>query len=149
MKNYIKEIKLKNTIIENNIWQAPLAGYSSLPFRVLTWKLGRPGLLATEMISARAVEQHNPKQEQYLQKSPYEGKVAFQLWGCNENAIEYAAEIVEERGADVVDLNCGCPVKKVRAAGAGSKLMEDPQLIVKLIQAMKRGVRKIPVTIKN
>ena len=119
-----------------------------MPFRILTWRLGRPGLLATEMISARAVEQKNEKQEQYLIRSEQEGPVAYQLWGCSESAIEYAASIVEDRGADVVDLNCGCPVKKVRAAGAGSKLMEDPLLIARLIKAMRRGVKNIPVTIK-
>lgn len=148
MIDYIKPVKLKKLVIENNIWQAPLAGYSSMPFRILTWRLGRPGLLATEMISARAVEQKNEKQEQYLIRSEQEGPVAYQLWGCNESAIEYAAGVVEDRGADVVDLNCGCPVKKVRAAGAGSKLMEDPLLIARLIKAMRRGVKNIPVTIK-
>ncbi len=148
MSKYLKSLKIKNLCVENNIWQAPLAGYSSMPFRILTWRLGRPGLLATEMISARAVLEKNKKQEQYLIKSESEGPVAYQLWGCEEDAVEYAAGIVEARGADVVDLNCGCPVRKVRAAGAGSKLMEDPKLIAKLIKAMKRGVTNIPVTIK-
>lgn len=148
MTEYIKPIQLKNLTLENNIWQAPLAGYSSLPFRVLTWRLGRPGLLATEMISAKAIEQKNDKQEQYMKKADNEGPVAYQLWGCDEAAVEYASGVVEDRGADVVDLNCGCPVRKVKAAGAGSKLMEDPQLIAKLIKAMKRGVQEIPVTIK-
>ena len=148
MTKYIIPLTIKNLKLENNIWQAPLAGYSSLPFRVLTWRLGRPGLLATEMISAQAIMQKNKKQEQYLIRAENEGPVAYQLWGCDEAAVEYAAGVVEERGADVVDLNCGCPVRKVRAAGSGSKLMENPELIAKLIKAMKRGVQKIPVTIK-
>ena len=148
MTEYIVPLKIKDLELENNIWQAPLAGYSSLPFRILTWRLGRPGLLATEMISAKAIMQKNQKQEQYLVRSKNEGPVAYQLWGCDEAAIEYAAGVVEERGADVVDLNCGCPVKKVRAAGSGSKLMENPELISKLIKAMKKGVKNIPVTIK-
>lgn len=147
MKNYLHPIKLRNLELENNIFQAPLAGYSSAPFRELVWRMGRPGLLATEMISARAIEQMQPKQEQYLAKAENEGPVAFQLWGCSESAVEYATKVVTERGADVVDLNCGCPVRKVRAAGAGSKLMEDPKLIGRLVAAMRRAT-DIPVTIK-
>ncbi len=148
MNTYLKPLKLKNLELENNIWQAPLAGYSSMPFRILTWRLGRPGLLATEMISAKAIEQKNEKQEQYLVKADNEGPVAYQLWGCEEKAVEYATKVVIDRGADVIDLNCGCPVRKVRAAGAGSKLMEDPELISKLVKAMKRGAGDVPVTIK-
>jgi len=147
MKNYLKPLKIRNLELENNMFQAPLAGYSSAPFRELTWRLGRPGLLATEMISARAIEMKQPKQEQYLARAENEGPVAFQLWGCSESAVEYATKVCADHGADVVDLNCGCPVRKVRAAGAGSKLMEDPALIGRLVAAMRRAT-DIPVTIK-
>lgn len=147
MGEFLQKLKIKDLELENNILQAPLAGYSSAPFRALTWRLGRPGLLATEMISARALEQRAPKQEKYLAKAEGEGPVAFQLWGCSESAVEYATKVVTEHGADVVDLNCGCPAKKVRAAGAGSKLMEDPALIGRLVAAMRRST-ELPVTVK-
>lgn len=147
MKNYLQPLQIRGLVLGNNLLQAPLAGYSSAPFRALVWRLGRPGLLATEMISARAIEVGAASQEKYLAKSPDEGPVAFQLWGASESAVEIAARTAEEHGADVVDLNCGCPVPKVRSAGGGSKLMEDPALIGRLVAAMRRGTT-LPVTIK-
>lgn len=140
-------LKLQNLILENNLLQAPLAGYSSLPFRLLTWRLGRPGMLATEMISARAIQMGAPQQKQYLAKSPSEGNVSFQLWGNDVDAIAIATKVAEDHGANAVDLNCGCPVKKVRAAGAGSKLLENPPLIGKLVSAMRRATT-LPISIK-
>lgn len=147
MVNPIKPLQLGTLSLENNLVQAPLAGYSSMPFRLLSWELGRPGLLATEMISANALRQGSDSQEQYLVKSPGEGPVLYQIWGCEPQAIGFAAAKVEERGADAVDLNCGCPVRKVRAADAGSKLMEDPPRIGRLVAAMRKNTR-LPVSVK-
>ncbi len=147
MSDWIRPLTFGGLTIENNLFQAPLAGYSSLPFRLLSWKLGRPGLLATEMISAKALFLKAPGQTIYLTRSTHEGPVAFQLWGADPEAVGYATKVATDHGADVVDLNCGCPVKKVRAAGAGSKLMEDPQLIGRLVAAMRANT-KLPVTIK-
>ena len=133
--------------LENNLFQAPLAGFSALPFRLLTWRLGRPGLLATEMISANALRQNVDAQAYYLARADEEGPLSFQLWGACPEAIGEAARRATESGADAVDLNCGCPVRKVRAAGAGSKLMEDPPLIGRLVAAMRRNTAR-PVTVK-
>jgi tRNA-dihydrouridine synthase len=145
--NPIQPLKIRNLVLENNLIQAPLAGYSSLPFRLLTWRWGRPGLLATEMISANAMKQGAPSQEQYLAKSAEEGPVLYQLWGAEPEALGIAARMVTERGADAVDLNCGCPVRKVRAAGAGSKLMEDPELIGRIVKEMRANT-DLPLSIK-
>lgn len=145
--NPIQPLKIRNLVLENNLVQAPLAGYSSLPFRLLTWRWGRPGLLATEMISANAMKQGAPSQEQYLAKSPEEGPVLYQLWGADPEALGVATRMVTEHGADAVDLNCGCPVRKVRAAGAGSKLMEDPRLIGRIVKEMRANT-DLPLSIK-
>ncbi len=145
--NCVKPLTIGTLTLENNLVQAPLAGYSSMPFRLLSWTLGRPGLLATEMISANALKQGSDSQEQYLVKSPDEGPVLYQIWGANPDAIGFAAARVTERGADAVDLNCGCPVRKVRAANSGSKLMEDPPLIARLVAAMRKNTH-LPVSIK-
>ena len=147
MNTPIQPLTLGSLVLENNLIQAPLAGYSSLPFRLLSWRWGRPGLLATEMISAGALRQGSPCQDQYLAKSPEEGPVLYQIWGADPEAVGLAARIVAERGADAVDLNCGCPVRKVRAAGAGSKLMESPALIGRLVAAMRKNTA-LPVSIK-
>lgn len=145
--NPIRPLTLGNLTLENNLVQAPLAGYSSLPFRLLSWRWGRPGLLATEMISANALKQGSDSQEKYLVRSDAEGPVLYQIWGADPDAIGYAAAKVTERGAAAVDLNCGCPVRKVRAANAGSKLMENPVLIGKLVAAMRKNTT-LPVSIK-
>ncbi len=147
MNTNLHPLRVGALTLENNLFQAPLAGYSSAPFRALTWRLGRPGLLATEMISSNAIHMGAKSQEPYLAKAPGEGPVAFQLWGRNEAALEFSAKVATDHGADVIDLNCGCPVPKVRAAGAGSKLMEEPALIGRLVAAMRRGTH-LPVTIK-
>jgi nifR3 family TIM-barrel protein len=144
---FIQPLTIRNLTLENNLFQAPLAGYSAAPFRLLSWRLGRPGLLATEMISARALALSAPKQEKYLLRYPQEGPVCFQLWGADPESVGVATRIVTEKGADVVDLNCGCPVRKVRAANAGSKLMEDPILVGRLVRAMRENTA-LPVTVK-
>lgn len=147
MSNPIAPLKLRGLVLENNLVQAPLAGYSSLPFRLLSRRLGGPGLAATEMISASALRQGAPGQDRYLARSPEEGPVLYQLWGADPDAVGYAAALVTGRGADAVDLNCGCPVRKVRAANAGSKLMENPPLVGRLVAAMRRHT-ELPVSIK-
>ena len=143
----IRPLALGSLTLENNLIQAPLAGYSSMPFRLLAWIFGRPGLLATEMISANALKQGSASQERYLVRSPDEGPILYQLWGAEPDAVGYAAATVTERGADAVDLNCGCPVRKVRAADSGSKLLEDPPRIGRLVAAMRKSTR-LPVSIK-
>ena len=147
MNNPIRPLTIGGLTLENNLVQAPLAGYSSMPFRLLSWTLGRPGLLATEMISAKAIRQGSDSQEQYIVKSPDEGPVLYQLWGAEPDALGYAAAKVTERGADAIDLNCGCPVRKVRAANSGSKLMEDPPLIGRLVAAMRKNT-SLPLSVK-
>ncbi len=147
MSEWLQPLTIGNLALENNLLQAPLAGYSSASFRLLCWRLGRPGLLASEMISAKALAMDAPRQEAYLARDPEEGPVAYQLWGREPDAVETAARIATDRGAAMIDLNCGCPVRKVRAAGAGSKLMEEPRLIGRLVAAMKRGAG-VPVSVK-
>jgi nifR3 family TIM-barrel protein len=143
----IKPLSLGTLTLENNLIQAPLAGYSSLPFRLLSWTLGRPGLLATEMISANALFQNSDSQEQYLARSEKEGPVLYQLWGAKPDAMGFAAARATERGASAIDLNCGCPVRKVRAANAGSRLMEQPELVAELVRAMRKNTA-LPVSVK-
>ncbi len=147
MADPIRPLAFGGIRLENNLLQAPLAGFSNAPFRFLAWREGRPGLLATEMISAKALVMGNPEQEQYLARLPGEGPVSYQLWGNEPEALGEAARIVTDRGADVVDLNSGCPVRKVRAAGAGSRLMEDPALLHRIVRAMRAGTDR-PLSVK-
>jgi nifR3 family TIM-barrel protein len=99
------------------------------------------------MISANALRQNPRAQAEYLATSPEEGPVLFQVWGAEAEALGLAAALVEEHGAAAVDLNCGCPVRKVRAAGAGSRLLENPPLLGQLVREMRRRTR-LPLSVK-
>jgi nifR3 family TIM-barrel protein len=127
--------------------QAPLAGYSDRAFRLMCWRYGRPGLLATEMISARAAVEGTRRQEEYMALHPEEGPVQFQLWGTEPDALAEAARICADRGAAAIDLNCGCPVRKVTASGAGVALMRDPPLLGRCVAALRRAT-DLPVSAK-
>ncbi|MDR1535147.1 MAG: tRNA-dihydrouridine synthase [Planctomycetota bacterium] len=146
-ENPVAPLRLGRLDLADNLIQAPLAGYSSFPFRLLAWRFGRPGLLATEMISANALRQGLASQERYLRRTPAEGPIMYQIWGSEPEAAGFAAAVVTERGAAAVDLNCGCPVRKVRAAGAGSRLMEDIPRLARLVGAMRKNT-SLPLSIK-
>jgi tRNA-dihydrouridine synthase B len=144
----IKPLILGNTTFPVNIIQGPLAGISCAPFRRLTWQYSQPAFSCTEMISCKTII-HQPEQskQRYMQKDAKEGPVCFQLSGTDPVELGEAVKRVTEHGADLIDLNCGCPVKKIRSRGAGSKLLTDPAKLYQLIRAMKDNTH-VPVSIK-
>lgn len=146
--NPIKPIKLGNLNLNCNLFQGPLAGYSCAPFRLLTWRYGKPGFTTTEMISANTLVNH-PKlsRKRYTWKDPDEGPVCFQLSANDPGELARATKIVTECHADLIDLNCGCPKPKIRSKGSGSKHLADPKKLKSLITAMKDNTDK-PVSIK-
>ena len=103
------------------IVQAPLAGYSCAPFRKLAWQWGRPDFCCTEMLSAKHIYSGVPQKRRYSYKDPAEGPLCVQLGGNDSDALAFAAEKVSEWGADLIDLNCGCPMPKIRKKAHGSK----------------------------
>lgn len=144
----IKPLILGNKIFPVNIIQGPLAGVSCAPFRLLTWRYSKPAFSTTEMISCKTlIHQSNISHRRYIEKDPAEGPVCFQLAGTDPNEIAEATKRVTDYGADVVDLNCGCPVKKIRSQGAGSRLLTNPQKLYALIDAMKKNT-SVPISIK-
>ena len=146
--SYIKPIQLGSKTFPVNIIQGPLAGISCAPFRFLTWKYSQPAFSCTEMISCKTII-HQPKalQKRFVTKDPGEGPVCFQLSGSDPAELAEATKIVTDYGADLIDLNCGCPVKKIRSKGAGSKLLTDASKLHALISAMKQNTH-VPVSIK-
>jgi nifR3 family TIM-barrel protein len=146
-EDLLKSLKLGNIKIENRLFQAPLAGYTNMPFRLMCARHGRPGMLATEMISAKALILGGKHNEFYLQKHKEEYCLQYQLWGNEPEVLGQAAAIVQERGADAVDINCGCPVRKVNAAGAGAVIMKEPKRIEACISEMRKNA-SIPVSAK-
>ena len=125
---------------------APMAGISDLPYRVICRKFGC-GLTVSEMVSAKGLLYKNEKTFAMLKIDEAERPAAIQLFGSVPEELAEAARIVEDRGADIIDFNMGCPVPKVVNNGEGSALMKNPELTGKILKAMVRAVR-IPVTVK-
>ncbi len=144
----IKPLTLGNKTFPVNIIQGPLAGVSCAPFRLLTWRYSRPAFSCTEMISCKTII-HQPEhaKQRYIEKAAAEGPVCFQLSGSDPQELGEAVKRVTDYGADLIDLNCGCPVKKIRSRGAGSKLLTNPALLYELIRAMKDNT-SVPVSVK-
>jgi tRNA-dihydrouridine synthase B len=148
MSSPIKPLHLGNRTFPVNIIQGPLAGVSCAPFRRLAWQYSEPAFSCTEMISCKTLL-YQPKlaEQRFTVKDPNEGPVCFQLSSNDPQELAEATRRVTELGADLIDLNCGCPVKKIRGKGAGSSLLVQPEKIYQLIQAMKQNTH-VPVSIK-
>lgn len=144
----IKPLLLGNKNFPLNIIQGPLAGVSCAPFRLLTWRYSKPAFTCTEMISCKTlIHQPISMQRRFVEKHPEEGPVCFQLSSNNAGELAEAVKKVTDCGADIIDLNCGCPVKKIRQKGAGSSLLMDSISLYKLISAMKQNTH-VPISIK-
>jgi nifR3 family TIM-barrel protein len=125
---------------------APLAGISNLPFRLLAREAGC-ALVTTEMVSADGLVHGSANTHALLRSRPQEKPLAVQIFGSEPAVLAEAAAIVEDSGADVLDLNFGCAVRKVIRAGAGVALMRAPRRAEAILQAVRKAV-KIPLTIK-
>jgi len=131
-----------------NLIQAPLAGVSNTPFRELLWTYSEPRYACTEMISCKTIIHDLAfAAKRFINKSPIEKKLCVQLSSDNPQEVAEAVKRVTDLGADVIDLNCGCPKKKIRSKGTGSKLLTDPQKLFHLITAMKQHTH-VPVSVK-
>jgi tRNA-dihydrouridine synthase B len=124
---------------------APMAGVTDLPFRRLVKKFGA-GLVFSEMIASQAMVREVRKTLQMVQKGD-EGPHAVQLSGCDPEVMAEAARLVEDRGAALIDINFGCPMKKIVNGYAGAALMRDEPLAARLLAAVVKAVR-VPVTLK-
>ena len=125
---------------------APMTGVTDLPFRRLVRRFGS-GLNVTEMIASPAAIRETRQSVQKAMWDPAEEPVSMQLVGCEPAQMADAARLVEDRGASIIDINMGCPVRKVVNGDAGSALMRDLPLATSLIKATVDAV-KVPVTVK-
>ncbi len=125
---------------------APLAGYSDLPFRILCRELGA-GLCFSEMISSHGLCYRQKKTENMLLSTPAERPVGFQLFGAEISIMAQAAELINTFHPDIVDINMGCPVKKVTKKGAGAALMATPKKAEAIIKEVVKN-SSAPVTVK-
>ena len=139
-------IKIDNILLESNVLLAPMSGVTDLPFRKLVKKFGAP-LLISEMIASRAMILQTKESLKKCEKDKSQYPMSVQLAGCDPFIMAEAAKLNQDMGADVIDINFGCPVKKVVNGFAGSALMKDEDLATKIMEAVVKAVR-IPVTMK-
>jgi tRNA-dihydrouridine synthase B len=132
--------------VPTRIVLAPMAGVSIQAFRRQGRRFGA-GLVCSEMVSAAGIEHRNERTFGYLRVAPDEHPLAIQIFGAEPAAMAEAARMVEAAGADIVDMNFGCPVRKVTKTGAGAHLMEDPELACRVVEAVAAAV-EVPVTVK-
>ena len=142
----LKPIQIGNVSIETPVILAPMTGVSDLPFRRLVRSYGS-GLNVTEMIASQAAIRETRQSVQKALWDPSEDPVSMQLVGCEPEQMGEAARLAQDRGAAIVDINMGCPVRKVVNGDAGSALMAKPKLAAELIEATVKAV-KVPVTLK-
>ncbi len=142
----LKPIQIGPVRIETPVILAPMTGVTDRPFRTLVRRYGS-GLNVTEMIASQAAIRETRQSVQKALWDPAEEPVSMQLVGCTPHEMAEAAKLVEDRGAAIVDINMGCPVRKVTSGDAGSALMAKPVLAGRLIEAVVKAV-KVPVTLK-
>jgi len=142
---YLKKIKIGNLELENNIMLAPMAGITDLPFRLICKQYG-PGLVFTEMISAKGLAYNDEKTKLLLNTMDEKRPIAVQIFGNDISAMGYAAKYVSDF-ADIIDINMGCPAPKVVKNGDGSKLLLDLDLAGRIVETVVKNSTK-PVTVK-
>ena len=139
-------LKIGPVVLDSNIVLAPMSGVTDLPFRRLVKRFG-VGLVVSEMIASKAMVHAARKTMRMSANCAEEQPMAVQLAGCEPEVMAEAARLNEARGAAIIDINMGCPVKKVTNGDAGSALMRDLGHARRLLEATVRAV-SIPVTLK-
>ena len=140
------KFKIGDTLLDNNVFLAPMAGVTDLPFRLLCREQGA-GMSVTEMVSAKAILYKNKNTKELLAVDPAEGPVSVQLFGSDPEIMAAIAAQIEDGPYVAIDVNMGCPVPKIVNNHEGSALMKDPAQAEKVLTAMVKAVKK-PVTVK-
>lgn len=139
-------MKIGRYILKAPTILAPLAGITHLPFRLMI-KAAGCGLVCSEMVSANGLVHRSKKTRQLMDSAPEEKPLSIQIFGSEPDMMAEAARMVEAAGADILDINFGCSVKKILKSGSGSALMKEPERSKNILEAVCRAVA-IPVTIK-
>jgi tRNA-dihydrouridine synthase B len=139
-------LKIGDIELNNRLMLAPMAGVTNLPFRLMVRGMGAD-LAFSEMVSAMGLTLNVAKTLILLRSHPSERPLAVQIFGSRPDAMARAACIVVEQGADLIDINMGCPVKKVTKTGAGASLMKDPKMAQDIVSAVRQAC-PLPLTVK-
>src|SRR6266581_8183260 len=125
--------------VPTRIVLAPMAGVSIQAFRRQGRRFGA-GLVCSEMVSAAGIEHRNERTFGYLRVAADEHPLAIQIFGAEPRAMAEAARMVEDAGADIVDMNFGCPVRKVTKTGAGAHCLEEPARACAIVESVAKAV---------
>src|SRR4051812_37577349 len=140
-------MKIGNINLASPFVVAPMAGMTDTAFRRLVKRQGGCGLVVTEMVSSEGLVRGIDRTLEYAEYTEEERPVSIQIFGGDPEKMAAAAQVVEAMGADIVDVNMGCPVAKIAKHDAGCSLMREPEHAQAIVSAMARAVR-IPVTVK-
>lgn len=143
----MKNLTIGNINIDNAILLAPMEGVTDLPFRLICKELGAD-IVYTEFVASEALTRDIPQSFRKIKLDDRERPVAIQIFGNSPERMAIAAHIAQEEGADFVDINYGCWVKKVVSHHAGAALMKTPDLMAEITNACKNAI-SIPLTIKT
>jgi len=145
--NSLSMFRIGPLTLQSNLFLSPLAGYTNLPFRLALRELGGLDLATTDLVNARSLLEKNPKALKLIETSPADQPLAVQLFGSVPEEMRDAVLYLESMGMAAVDINMGCPVRKVCKVGGGSAMMTELDKTAKLVKGMVQAV-KIPVTAK-
>ena len=140
-------LRIGNLTFSNRLIQGPLAGISAAPFRRLFYQFLPPAYIVTEMMSANDVLTKHTPSSRYLYRAPEETQLCYQLSGTDPEIMAQAAVKLQQLGADVIDINCGCPKMKIRKKGAGSALMDNTERLLLIVNRIREKIQ-IPLTVK-
>lgn len=143
---YIHPITIGDVHLENNVFLAPLAGVTDLAFRILCKEQGA-GLVVSEMISAKGVHYGGNGSIELAHSDVREAPLSVQIFGSEPDLMAEAALRFQQSGAAMIDVNMGCPMRKITSNGEGSALMQRPELIESIVRTIRQAI-KIPVTVK-
>src|ERR1041385_9185118 len=140
-------IQIGSLQLKSNLFLSPLAGYTNLPFRLTLRELGGLGLATTDLVNARSLLERQPKAFKLIETCPADQPLAVQLFGSVPEEMRDAAIYLESLGIASVDVNMGCPVRKVCRVGGGSAMMTELDKTARLVKGMVDAV-KMPVKAK-
>jgi nifR3 family TIM-barrel protein len=143
----MKPFKIRNIEINPPLILSPMAGVTDYTFRRLIKRRGGVGLVVSEFISVEGLTRNNPKSKRQMHFDEEERPFAVQIFGGNPERMAMGAEMAEEVGADILDVNCGCPAPKVVKNGGGSGLLKEPQRLETILKEIKKSI-SIPLTLK-
>jgi tRNA-dihydrouridine synthase B len=143
----MKPFKIRDIEINPPLILSPMAGVTDYTFRRLIKRRGGVGLVVSEFISVEGLTRHNPKSKRQMRFDESERPYAVQIFGGQPERMRLGAEMAEEVGADILDINCGCPAPKVVKHGGGSALLRDMPRMEIILKEIKKAIR-IPLTLK-